>query len=240
VWIPFTGSRETIERAAAGNFGAAIHHTDRAVIDDMIAHFARSLARHGHRISPQQLCLLADTWVADDAAQAIEQYAPYFLYFNQVLWHHGSSSPGQRLDPAAAGYVAASSYDYVRPENRAKVVLDREKIRKTNRADVESKVKGGELAFGSAKEVTERLIETAEHAGRRCAAAQHQSRRAAARGASRAGAPVRPRGPACPAGASSDARAGGGSLCVIRCGSDAVSFDSPKSSPRGGAGSGLP
>lgn len=64
--------------------------------------------------------------------------------------------------------------------------------------------------------------------GRRCAAAQHQSRRAAARGASRAGAPVRPRGPACPAGASSDARAGGGSLCVIRCRSDAVSFDSPK------------
>ena len=165
VWIPFTGSQETIERAAAGNFGAAIHHTDRDVIDDMIVHFARSLAQHGHRISPQQLCILADTWVADDAAQAIEQYAPYFLYFNQVLWHHGSSSPGQRANPAAAGYVAATSHDYVRPENRAKVALDREKIRQTNLADVEAKVRSGELAFGSAKEVTERLIETAEHTG---------------------------------------------------------------------------
>jgi len=41
IWIPFTGSRETIERAAAGNFGAAIHHTHRGVIDDMIAYFAR-------------------------------------------------------------------------------------------------------------------------------------------------------------------------------------------------------
>src|SRR3954464_2379779 len=50
VWIPFTGSQETIEQAAAGNFGAAIHHTDRDVIADMIAHFARSLSRHGHRI----------------------------------------------------------------------------------------------------------------------------------------------------------------------------------------------
>jgi alkanesulfonate monooxygenase SsuD/methylene tetrahydromethanopterin reductase-like flavin-dependent oxidoreductase (luciferase family) len=165
VWIPFTGSQETIERAAAGNFGAAIHHTDRDVIDDMIAHFARSLARHGHRIRPQQLCLLADAWVADDAGQAIEQYAPYFLYFNQVLWHHGSSRPGERANPAAVGYVAASSYDYALPQNRAKVPLDREAIRRTNLADIHAKVTSGELAFGSPEEVTELLIEAAEHAG---------------------------------------------------------------------------
>src|SRR5215216_2501374 len=165
VWIPFTGSKETIERAAAGNFGAAIHHTNPGVIDDMIAYFAQSLARHGHRIRSEQLCLLADAWVADDAATAIEEYAPYFLYFNQVLWHHGSSSPGQRVNPAASGFIAASSHDYVRPENRAKVALDREKIRQTSRADVEAKVRSGELAFGSPKEVTERLIDTAEQAG---------------------------------------------------------------------------
>jgi hypothetical protein len=34
-----------------------------------------------------------------------------------------------------------------------------------NMVDVEKRVDGGELAFGSAREVTERLIETAEHAG---------------------------------------------------------------------------
>jgi len=165
VWIPFTGSRETIERAAAGNFGAAIHHTNRGVIDDMIAYFAQSLARHGHRIRSEQLCLLADAWVADDAATAIAEYAPYFLYFNQVLWHHGSSSPGQSASPAASGYVAASSHDYIRPENRPYAALDREKIRQMNRADVDAMVRNGDLAFGSPKEVTDRLIATAEHAG---------------------------------------------------------------------------
>lgn len=165
VWIPFTGSKETIERAAAGNFGAAIHHPNPGVIDDMIAHFARSLACHGHRIRPDQLCLLADIWVADNAMQALEEYVPYYLYFNQVLWHHGSSAPGQAPPPAASGYVASTSYDYVRAENRPFVALDREKIRKMNRSDVEAKVASGELAFGSPKEVTERLIATAEHAG---------------------------------------------------------------------------
>ena len=165
IWIPFTGSRETIERAAAGNFGAAIHHTHRGVIDDMIAYFARSLTQHGHRIRPEQLCILADAWVADDAAQAIEEYAPYFLYFNQILWHHGSSAPGQRANPTASGYIAASSHDYLRPENRPHAGLDREKIRQTSRAVVEAQVKNGELAFGSPKMVTELLIDTAERTG---------------------------------------------------------------------------
>jgi hypothetical protein len=82
-----------------------------------------------------------------------------------VLWHHGSSAPGQKVNPAATGYVAATSHDYVRPENRTVVALDREKIRQMNRVDVEAKVAGGEYAFGSAKEVTERLIDTAEHVG---------------------------------------------------------------------------
>jgi Tfp pilus assembly PilM family ATPase len=53
----------------------------------------------------------------------------------------------------------------VRPENRPFVALDREKIRQMNRSDVEAKVARGELAFGSPREVTDRLIATAEHAG---------------------------------------------------------------------------
>ena len=69
------------------------------------------------------------------------------------------------LDESGVLKVSQTSYDYVRPENRPFVALDREKIRQMNRADVEAKVTSGELAFGSAREVTERLIETAEHVG---------------------------------------------------------------------------
>jgi alkanesulfonate monooxygenase SsuD/methylene tetrahydromethanopterin reductase-like flavin-dependent oxidoreductase (luciferase family) len=165
IWVPFTGSRETIERAAAGDFGAVIHQMHRGVTEDIIGYFAQSLASHGRRLRPEQLCMFTDVWVADDAARAIEEYAPYYLYFNQVLWHHGSSAPGQSANPAASGYIAESSYDYVRPENRPHVALDREKIRRTSLADVEAKVASGELAFGSPQDVTDRLIALAEHAG---------------------------------------------------------------------------
>ena len=51
------------------------------------------------------------------------------------------------------------------PENQAEAVIDREKVRALNRPDVEAKVASGELAFGNAKEVTERLIEQAEAVG---------------------------------------------------------------------------
>jgi len=165
IWIPFTGSRETIERAAAGNFGAVVPPGHRGVTEDIVGYFAKSLARHGHRLRPDQLCLFADAYVAESAARALDEYAPYYLYFNQVLWHHGSSAPGQSANPAASGYIAQTSYDYVRPENRPHVELNREKIRQTNRSDVEARVRNGDLAFGSPKEVADRLIAQAEHMG---------------------------------------------------------------------------
>ena len=82
-----------------------------------------------------------------------------------MLWHHGGNPPGQRANPVATGYVASSSYDYVRPEHAAEAVIDREKSARSIRPDVEAKVASGELAFGNAKEVTERLIEQAEAVG---------------------------------------------------------------------------
>jgi alkanesulfonate monooxygenase SsuD/methylene tetrahydromethanopterin reductase-like flavin-dependent oxidoreductase (luciferase family) len=165
VWIPFTGSKETIECAAAGNFGAAIHHPHRGVVQDMIAYFGKKLAENGHRIDPNQICMMTEAWVADSGAKAVEEYGPYFLYFNNVLWHHGGNPPGQKANPMASGYVKSSSYDYVRPENQSAAVIDREKFRALNRKDVEANVASGELAFGNAKEVTERLIEQAEAVG---------------------------------------------------------------------------
>jgi len=165
VWIPFTGSKETIECAAAGNFGAAIHHPHRGVVQDMIAYFGKKLSESGHRLSADRICMMTEAWVADSGAKAIDEYGPYFLYFNNVLWHHGGNPPGQKANPVAAGYVKSSSYDYVRPENASEAVIDREKFRALNRPDVEAKVASGELAFGSAKEVTERLIEQAEAVG---------------------------------------------------------------------------
>ncbi|MEX2128994.1 MAG: LLM class flavin-dependent oxidoreductase [Xanthobacteraceae bacterium] len=164
VWIPFTGSKETIEWTAARNLKAVIPDFKRGLTEDMVGYFATELAKHGHDLTPDHLCFFTDAYVADSRADALGEYGPYFLYFNQVLWHHGSLEPGGKIPPGGRS-PDSPSFDYVRPENKQAAAMDREKIRNMNMADVEKRVEGGELAFGAAKEVTERLIEMAEHAG---------------------------------------------------------------------------
>jgi alkanesulfonate monooxygenase SsuD/methylene tetrahydromethanopterin reductase-like flavin-dependent oxidoreductase (luciferase family) len=57
-----------------------------------------------------------------------------------------------------------ASFDYVRPENRAAIAGDRVKIAAFTMAHVEKRV-ADRAAWGSPKEVAERLIDEAEHAG---------------------------------------------------------------------------
>ena len=42
---------------------------------------------------------LEDSVAPDDKAQALAQYGPYYLYFNQTLWHHGSVPIGTAPPP---------------------------------------------------------------------------------------------------------------------------------------------
>lgn len=165
VWVPFTGSQETIEWAGRHNLTAVITDASPGLTEDIVGHFATSLARAGHRITPDHLCVTADAFVADSRAAAIEEYAPSYLYFVQTLWHHGTITPtGQNVE-LGAGYAASASRDYVRPENRGAGGLDRSKIRLMELADVAARVESGKLCFGSAKEVTERLIALGDRTG---------------------------------------------------------------------------
>ncbi len=163
IWIPFTGSKETIELAGRNNFSAVMTAGHPGVTHDIVGYYAKQLANHGHRITPEHLCLFVDAFVAEDAQAALREYSPYYLYFVQTLWHHGSDQPREAL--GKAGYVASSSFDYLRPENRPHAEMDRAKIRQTNLQDVEERVRNGSLAFGSPSEVTERLIAKAEQMG---------------------------------------------------------------------------
>jgi alkanesulfonate monooxygenase SsuD/methylene tetrahydromethanopterin reductase-like flavin-dependent oxidoreductase (luciferase family) len=165
IWVPFTGSKETIEWAGKRNLVGVIHAMKRGLTEDIVGYYAKQLAANGYRITPAHLCLALDAWVADSASQALSEYGPYFLYFNQTLWHHGSLPAPGAPTPRQQGYVSESAHDYVRPENRQAAAMDREKIRSMTMADVEARVAGGDLAWGPAKEVAERLIDAAEHAG---------------------------------------------------------------------------
>jgi alkanesulfonate monooxygenase SsuD/methylene tetrahydromethanopterin reductase-like flavin-dependent oxidoreductase (luciferase family) len=162
VWVPVTGSKETIEWA--GRHDVPITPglvPTRGLREDIIRYYAKCLAQHGHRLTPEHLIIQASAYVADSKAQAVREAGPYTLYFNQTLFSHGniSDSALQR----DAGYLSSGSFDYVRPENLHAVSGDRERFRGMTMADVERDAQ--QMAWGTADEVIERIIDAANHAG---------------------------------------------------------------------------
>jgi alkanesulfonate monooxygenase SsuD/methylene tetrahydromethanopterin reductase-like flavin-dependent oxidoreductase (luciferase family) len=162
VWVPVTGSKETIEWA--GRHDVPITPglvPTRGLREDIIRYYAKCLAQHGHRLTPEHLIIQASAYVADSKAQAVREAGPYTLYFNQTLFSHGNiSDAGLQRD---AGYLTSGSFDYVRPENLHAVSGDRERFRGMTMADVERDAQ--QMAWGTADEVTERIVDAANHAG---------------------------------------------------------------------------
>ena len=162
VWVPVSGSKETIEWAGRHNVPITPGLVPtRGLREDVIRYYARCLEQHGHRLTPDHLIIQASVYVADSKAQAVKEAGPYHLYFNQTLFSHGNISEANLQ--RGVGYLTSSSYDYVRPENMAAVSGARERFRDMTMASVERDAQ--EMPWGTPDEIRERIIEAANHAG---------------------------------------------------------------------------
>lgn len=162
IWIPVTGSRESIEFAARHNIpitpglgGAG------GLRDDIIRHYAKCLREHGHRITPDHLALAMNVYVADSKPQAIKENGPYHLYFNRTLFSHGNFTETSLA--RAAGYASPTSTDYVRAENLRAAERPREDFRDMSMDDIARQAE--HMPWGPPAEVTDRIIAAADQAG---------------------------------------------------------------------------
>jgi alkanesulfonate monooxygenase SsuD/methylene tetrahydromethanopterin reductase-like flavin-dependent oxidoreductase (luciferase family) len=162
VWVPVTGSKETIEWAARHDIPITPGLLPiRSVREDIIRYYAKCLAQHGHRLTPDHLIIQSSAFVADSKAQAVKEAGPYLLYFNRTLFSHGNITEASLQRDA--GYLTDTSYDYMRPENLPLVSGARERYRDMTLADVERLAE--HWPWGTADEVAERIVAEAEHAG---------------------------------------------------------------------------
>jgi alkanesulfonate monooxygenase SsuD/methylene tetrahydromethanopterin reductase-like flavin-dependent oxidoreductase (luciferase family) len=161
IMIPIVGSQESIEFAGRHNIGITPGLAGGGLRDDIIRHYAKSLAKAGHRITPDHLSLALNAYVADSKEQAVKEVAPYHLYFNRTLFSHGNFTETSRQ--REAGYSSQQSTDYVRPENLRSAALLREDFRNTTFETLQRQAEN--LPYGTAAEVAERIIAQAEHAG---------------------------------------------------------------------------
>ncbi len=161
IMIPIVGSQESIEFAGRHNIGITPGLAGGGLRDDIIKHYAKSLAAAGHRITPDHLSLALNAYVADSKAQAVKEVAPYHLYFNRTLFSHGNFT--ETAKQRQTGYSSEHSTDYVRPENQRAAALLREDFRNTTFESFQKQAEN--MPYGTADEVAERIIAQAEHAG---------------------------------------------------------------------------
>ncbi len=161
VWIPITGSKESIEWAGRNDVPITPGEGNMGLREDIIRYYAKCLAAAGHRITPDHLNIGAIGWVADSKEQAVAEYGPYFLYFNRTLFSHGNVT--ETDVNRKAGYVTTASTDYVRPENLRAAGRLRADFRNMTMDDV--RARAAEMPWGTADEVASRIIAAAEHAG---------------------------------------------------------------------------
>jgi alkanesulfonate monooxygenase SsuD/methylene tetrahydromethanopterin reductase-like flavin-dependent oxidoreductase (luciferase family) len=162
IWVPVVGSQESIEFAGKHNLpitpglGRA-----RGLRDDIIRFYAKCLSLAGHRITPDHLSLGITAYVADSKAQALREYGPHILYFNQTLFSHGNFTETEMQ--RQTGYSSQASTDYVRPENLRAAANLRSEFRNLTMPQLEEQAE--HMPMGTADEVIARIIDAAESAG---------------------------------------------------------------------------
>jgi alkanesulfonate monooxygenase SsuD/methylene tetrahydromethanopterin reductase-like flavin-dependent oxidoreductase (luciferase family) len=157
VWVPVTGSKESIEWAASRDIPITpgLGGPGR---EDIIKHYAACLAARGQRITPDHLNILVDAYVADSKAQAIEEYGPYVRYFHNALFNFDHIPLA-----TVGGYYSQASAEHLRPELRAAARDDSMRQREMTMDDV--RLHAETAAWGTADAVADHIIAAAEEAG---------------------------------------------------------------------------
>jgi alkanesulfonate monooxygenase SsuD/methylene tetrahydromethanopterin reductase-like flavin-dependent oxidoreductase (luciferase family) len=161
VWIPITTSKESIDFAAKHGVPITPGLGARGLTEDIVRYYAQAMKRNGFTVTPQHLSLGVGAHVADSKARAIEEAAPYHLYFHRTLFSHGNIT--ETSVAKTTGYVTDASMEYVRPENRKFAARSREDFRGMTMKDVERFAE--DAPWGTADEVRDKIIAAAEHAG---------------------------------------------------------------------------
>jgi alkanesulfonate monooxygenase SsuD/methylene tetrahydromethanopterin reductase-like flavin-dependent oxidoreductase (luciferase family) len=161
IWTPVVSSKESIEFAARNDIRITPGLAPGGLQDDIIAYYAKCLASHGKRITPDHLSIGVSAYVADSKEAAIRECGPYLLYFNRTLFSHGNFT--ETAIQRETGYSTASSTDYVRAENLRAAEFNRGDFRNMTMADMEKLA--DRMPWGTPQEVADKIIRLANHTG---------------------------------------------------------------------------
>ena len=158
VWVPVTGSKETVEWAAKHDVAITPGVFAGPMREDSIRYFARCMGQHGRSVTPKHISVMVDCYVADSKAQAVEEYGPYLMYlFNTLLPY------GQVYQKDTKGYYSSTAFEHLRQGTKGTLAEDSTIFNAWTMETVRAAAE--HMPIGTADEIVERIIAECNDAG---------------------------------------------------------------------------
>jgi alkanesulfonate monooxygenase SsuD/methylene tetrahydromethanopterin reductase-like flavin-dependent oxidoreductase (luciferase family) len=162
VWCPVTGSKDSIEWAAANDVGITPGVTAMgSAREDIIRHYAKCLGARGKTVQPGMLNIMVDCYVADTKARALDEIGPRQMYFFNTLMAY--DHPSQDFQHQQTGYYSKTAHAHLR-EGTKGTLADTSMFNRTLSFD-DVRAQAEAMPWGPADEVAERIIAEARQAG---------------------------------------------------------------------------
>lgn len=160
IWIPLTGSKESIEWAAAHDATITPGVFAGSMREDTLRYFAKCQAQHGRKVSADKISIMVDCYVADSKEQAIAEYGEHLMYLFNTLLRYGQV---WQKDVDKTKYYSSTAFEHLR-EGRKGTLAEDDTV--FNEWTMET-VAGAALhmPLGTADEVVERIIAECSDAG---------------------------------------------------------------------------
>lgn len=160
VWVPLTGSKETIEWAAEQDATITPGVFPGPMRDDTIRYFAECQARHGRKVDANKISIMVDCYVADSKEQAIEEYAPHLMYLFNTLLRYDQV---WQEDVKKQGYYSSTAFEHLREGAKGTLAEDGTVFNEWTLDTVRGAAQN--MPLGTADEIVERIIAECTEAG---------------------------------------------------------------------------
>ncbi|WP_305097201.1 LLM class flavin-dependent oxidoreductase [Croceibacterium aestuarii] len=160
VWVPLTGSKETIEWAAEHDATITPGIFAGPVREDTLRYFAQCQAKYGRKVDPNKVSIMVDCYVADSKDQAIDEYGEHLMYLFNTLLRYDQV---WQSDVKKTKYYSSTAFEHLRDGAKGTLAEDDTVF---NEWDIDT-VRGAaqHMPLGTADEIVERITAECSDAG---------------------------------------------------------------------------
>jgi len=116
------------------------------------------MSQHGRSVTPRNISVMVDCYVADSKAQAVEEYGPYLMYlFNTLLPY------GQVYQKDTKGYYSSTAFEHLRQGTKGTLAEDATIFNAWTMETVRAAAEN--MPIGTADEIVERIVAECNDAG---------------------------------------------------------------------------